>query len=413
MISLIFIVILIALLFFSALCSASETALFSLSSLTLKTYQKSSDLRHRIVARLMASPRDVLVTILIMNVFANILVQNTVSSLFGAFPSWILKVGFPLFLTLIFGEVIPKSIALPNHVAVASRVAPFLETATKIFRPIRNPLTKITAVIARVLFFFWKKESNISTDELRHILQISEKTGVLISQESSLIRGVLDLQERLVRERMRPREEILFYSIQDPIDHLIHLFSDLKTTRVPVCDENLDHLLGILSVKRFFFHQNQIQKPNDLLPILKKPYYVPETMKAWSLLVDLRERGEDLAIVVDEYGAVSGLISQEDLIEGVVGEIADLRDEKDLYNRSSGDIIIASGKLELTTFREIFGIPLKTKGQMMTIGGWLTEQLGDIPIAGTKYTNDQFLFYVLEADPNRIRRVYIRKLSRP
>ena len=233
-----------------------------------------------------------------------------------------------------------------------------------------------------------------------------------MSQESGLIRGVLDLQHSLVRERMRPREEILFYSIRDPLDRLIQLFTELETTRVPVCDENLDHLLGILSVRRFFFHQSRIQTPEDILLILKKPYYAPETMKAWALLSDLRERAEDLAIVVDEYGAISGLIAQEDLIEGVVGEISDRRDEKHLYTRSSDDVVIASGKLELSTFREIFGISLKAKGQVLTLGGWLIEQLGDIPLAGTKYTNDQFLFYVLAADPNRVNQVYVRKLNR-
>lgn len=130
------------------------------------------------------------------------------------------------------------------------------------------------------------------------------------------------------------------------------------------------------------------------------------------MLSNLREAGESLAIVVDEYGAISGLISQEDLIETVVGEISDRRDPKSsLFTRSSEDVIIASGKLELSTFREIFGIPLKSHENTVTLSGWLIEQLGDIPTPGTKYANDQFLFYVLAADPNRIRRIYVRKLG--
>jgi CBS domain containing-hemolysin-like protein len=125
----------------------------------------------------------------------------------------------------------------------------------------------------------------------------------------------------------------------------------------------------------------------------------------------MRERGESLAIVVDEYGSISGLISQEDLIEAMVGEISDRRDAKSRYTRSTDDVIIASGKLELSEFREIFGIPLKTHENILTLGGWLIEQLGDIPTPGTKYANDQFLFYILAADPNRIRRVYVRRLG--
>jgi putative hemolysin len=403
--------ILILLLFSSAYCSASETSLFSLSPLTIKSYKGSKDARLALIAKMMAHPRDILVTILMLNVLANLLIQNTVSSLFDAFPSWLLKVGVPLVLTLIFGEVLPKSVAMTNNTVIAYRTAPIISSATHILKPIRNPLTKATGWISRVLFFFFRKEKEISTDELRHVLKTSEETGVLLPQECRLMSGSLDLQHSIVKERMRPREEILFYSIDEPLEKLKHLFVDLETTRIPVCDGNLDHLLGILSTKRFFFHQNNIHTPEDLRPILKKPYFVPESTKCWTLLSNMRERGESLAIVVDEYGALSGLVSQEDLIETVVGEISDRRDSSSLYTRSTEDVIIASGKLELSEFREIFGIPLKTRENIVTLGGWLIEQLGDIPTPGTKYANDQFLFYILAADPNRIRRVYVRRLG--
>ncbi len=407
------IALLILLLFSSAYFSAAETALFSLSPLTLRSYKGRGDPRLALIAKMMSRPRDILVTILMLNVLANLLVQNTVSSLFNAFPSWLLKVGVPLALTLIFGEVLPKSVAMTNNAAVAYRTAPFISSATRILRPIRNPLTKATGWISRVLFFFFRKEKEISADELRHVLKTSQETGILLPQEVRLMSGTLDLQRSIVKERMRPRDEILFYSIDESLEKLKHLFVDLETTRVPVCEENLDHLLGILSTKRFFFHQNKIASPSDLIPILKKPYYVPESTRCWTLLSNMRERGESLAIVVDEYGAVSGLISQEDLSEAMVGEISDRRDAKSRYTRSTDDVIIASGKLELTEFREIFGIPLKTHENILTLGGWLIEQLGDIPTPGTKYANDQFLFYILAADPNRIRRIYVRRLGGP
>ncbi len=175
---------------------------------------------------------------------------------------------------------------------------------------------------------------------------------------------------------------------------------------------DLENLIGILTARRYFFQRDQIKQPADLIPVLKKPYYVPESTSAWTLLRNLRERGESLAIVVDEYGSISGLISQEDLIEAVVGEIADARDSKNLYTRSSDDVMIASGKLELSEFKEIFGISLKSKDNIVTLGGWLIEQLGDIPTTGTKYATDQFLFYVLAAEPNRIRRIYVRRLKK-
>lgn len=407
------ILFLLFLIILSALLSGSETALFSLSPLTVKSYRNSSDLRLRQIASLMERPKEVLVTILMLNVFANLLVQNTVSSLFGAFPDWTLKVGVPLALTLIFGEILPKSIALPNNGPIAYRVAPWIDRLAHWMKPIREPLTRATSWISRFLFFFLRKEKQISADELRHVLKTSEKSGVLLRQESDLIEGTLDLQHSLVRERMRPREEILLYDIQDPLSQLTHLFVDLEISRVPVCDGNLENLLGILSMRRYFFHREEIQKGKDLVPILKKPYFVPETTKAWNLLKNLRERQESLSMVVDEYGSISGLVTQEDLIEAVVGEISDRRDPKSLYTRASEDVIIASGKLELTQFEEIFGIPLVSKENIVTLGGWLVEELGDIPTSGRQYTTDQFLFYVLAADPNRVRRLYVRRLKPP
>ncbi|MBX7065991.1 MAG: hemolysin family protein [Parachlamydiales bacterium] len=403
---------LVLLILLSAWLSGSETALFSLSPLTIKSYRNATDLRLNLISRLMENPRQVLVTILILNILANILIQNTVSTIFDAYQSWVLKVGVPLALTLIFGEVLPKSIALPNHTAIAYRVAPWIQGASKVLGVIRGPLTKMTGAISRVLFFFLRKEPEISADELRHVLKTSEERGILLPIESDLIGGTLDLQHSHVKEHMRPREEVLYYDIQEPISVLIELFIDKEISRIPICDGDLENLRGILSAKQYFFHKNQISAGKDLLPILRKPYYLPEATRSWTALRNLRERGINLAMVVDEYGSISGLITQEDLVEAVIGEIIDARDAKSLYTRSSDDVIIASGKMELSEFRELFDVDLKSDGNIVTLGGWLIEQLGDIPVTGTKYATDDFLFYVLSAEPNRIRRIYVRRLRK-
>ncbi len=358
----------------------------------------------------MDRPRDVLVTILMFNVVSNLLIQNTVSSIFDQFPNWMLKVGVPLVLTLVFGEVLPKSIALPNNAAIAPYAARPIYWLMNAFRPIRSRLNTFAGLLSRMIFCFLPDEKDVSADELRHVVKTSLKSGILTKHEAELIEGTLDLKEATVKELMRPREEVLFFDIHEPLSQLVSLFVDQQCTRIPVCDGQLDLVLGILSTRRFFLHQEQIKASEDVRAILRKPYYVPESMRGWALLQALREIGEDMAIVVDEYGSVCGLITQEDLIETVVGEIADRRDEKSLYTRSGSDVLIASGKLEIQEFEDLFGIPLKPQGQAVTLGGWLIEQLEDIPPAGTKYVTDEFLFYVLAADPNRIRRIYVRKV---
>lgn len=358
----------------------------------------------------MDHPRDCLITILILNMLANILIQNTVSSIFDEFPNWTLKVGVPLVLTVIFGEVLPKSIAMPNSARLSLRVAPVISGLMRFFKPIRPGLSALASASSRMVCFFLHEEEEVSLEELRHIVKTSFKSGVLNAEEAELIEGALDLKAATIKELMRPRDEVLFYDIQDSLPELLNLFVNQQCTRVPVCDGQLDHLKGILSTTRYFFHQEKIHRPEDLIPILKKPYYVPASMRAWALLQDLRQMAEEMAIVVDEYGSISGLITQEDLIERVVGEIADRRDSKSLYTRSGSDVIIASGKLELSEFEDLFGVRLKSKENVVTLGGWIIEQLGDIPAAGTKYATDDFLFYILAADPNRIRRIYVRRI---
>ncbi len=358
----------------------------------------------------MTKPRDVLVTLLMLNILINILIQNTVANLFIT-NNWAYNVLVPLVLVLVFGEIIPKSIGYQNNVSFALMIAPYIDWFSKVLSPIRRPLTRVTNWISRFMFFFLKKEEPLTTNELRHVLKMSEEKGILIAQEKDLIEGTLDLQESIVKERMRPRDEVLYYDINQPINKLIHLFVDQETTRVPVCDGNLEKMIGIMTTQQYFLHRHQIQTSADIQSFVKKPYYVPETTKAWTLLQNLRDRNESLAIVVDEYGSISGIITQEDLIEAVIGEIKDLRDSTLTFTKSGPDVIIASGKLELTVFEEIFGVALPRKENIVTLAGFLIEQIGDIPKVGTKFSTDQFLFHILEAEPNRILRVYVRRLK--
>lgn len=246
---------------------------------------------------------------------------------------------------------------------------------------------------------------------MEHVLKTSQEHGVLDPDEADFVCGYLQLQEASVNEVARPREEIIYYDVMEPISKLTHLFVDEECSRIPVCDKNLDNIIGIITAKQFFLHRHNVSSGKDLLPILTKPFYVPENTSAKMLLRRLDEKRQLLAIVVDEYGSISGLITREDLVEVVIGQISDRRDQKSLYTRSGKNEIIASGKLELEEFNEIFNVELVSPGNMATIGGWLTEKLGEIPKSGRKYEFENFLFQILSASPSLIKRLYIRKLT--
>ena len=377
----------------------------------VKAFKSSPDKRKQLVASLLAYPRDLLVTIIMLNIIANILIQNVTSSIFGVFSAWTLNIGVPLLLTLIFAEVIPKSIGMAHNSSISYRVAPFLNFSQKLFYPMRRVLTAITNVVSRLLFFFLKPEEEISFEELQHALKTSRRYGILNEDEAELVRGYLILQDSQIRSLMRPREEVLYFDLEEPLSKLVHLFVDQECSRIPVCKGNLDNVIGMINSQTYFLHRDNINTPADLLSQLRKPLYVPEGVSAETLLRQFFHKKESIALVVDEYGSISGLIALEDLVETVIGQIADARDEKSRYTRSGEDVMIASGKLELKEFEEIFGVSLPTENNRVTLGGYLTEQIGDIPKSGTKYTAHGFFFHVLAADAKRVRRVYIRRLK--
>ncbi|MCB1081601.1 MAG: HlyC/CorC family transporter [Chlamydiia bacterium] len=404
------IVILALLIFTSGFFSASETALFSLSSMKVRAFAHGSDKRGHLIARLLSEPRKLLVTILMVNVCVNILVQNVVSSIFGTFSSWALTVGVPLGLTLIFGEVIPKSIAYPKNTFIAYYAAPILRGIEWILKPLRDAITFVTTGISKFFFFYLRKENEIGIEELKLALRTSQEKGAVTTEEAKLVRGYLNLEEDLLKELAAPRNEILYYDINEPLSKLIGYFVDKECTRIPVCNGDLENVLGIMTGGSFFLHRDHFQSPHDIIPFLRKSHFVPESMVSRSLLHFFYEHEETIAIVVDEYGSISGLITLEDLVEAVIGQIADRRDEVSHYTRPSDDIVIASGKLELIEFEEIFDYHLESPNNMATIGGWITEILGDIPKSGTKIERHGFLFHVLSSDVNRVNRVYIRRL---
>lgn len=400
---------LLVLLFCSAWISSAETALFSLSSHKLKSYRHDRDPTRRLIAQLLSHPRDLLVTVFMINTFVNIILQNVASDMFGLESGWGLKVGIPLLLTLVFGEIIPKYIGLQNNVSIAHRAAPAVEKLQDYLSWIRKMFIAITTPISRIMFFFLRKEKGISKEEIEHVLETSLQHGVLSREESDLLSGYLRFQDSFVKELMRPKEEILFYDIAQPLSKLIYLFIEEGYTRVPVCQKSLDVVLGIISLPEFYTIQNALFSPSDLIPHLTKPFYVPETTPAKVVLKRLDEHGDVLALVVDEYGTITGLISREDLIEKVIGQIEDAKDQVPLFIKAGKNEVIASGKWELSEFNEYFHSTLESVGSMVTIGGWLTEQVGEIPKSGSKYDLQGFHFKILASNPKRITRIFIRK----
>lgn len=381
----------------SGFFSLSQIALFSLTTSEVRLC------KNKHISHLLERPRDLLVTLLFCDICANIWIQNASANLFSS--SWVIKVLFPLGLTLIGGEILPKTVALAFNVRLAKIVSPIIVTIQQSLGPLRRLITAITTQISNALFFFLKRDEDLSDKEIQYVLQTSEKNGLLNHDEAQLVKGFLSLSEHTIKERMHPRREILGFDIESPKEQLIDLFVKKECARVLVYKGDLQNLLGICNVKDFFKNNHPLET------ILKKPFYVPETLSMRALLRQFLQLKETFAVVVDEYGSISGVITKEDLMEMVVGEIVDPRDVKPLFTQSSKDTVISSGRWEIVQFEKVFQTQLASKNKMATVGGWLIEQLGEIPKSGTHYQWKNFLFHVLSSSPNRIRTLYIKRLK--
>lgn len=410
---LLFILFIGFLTFSSAFFSASEVALFSLPSHTVRAYAKETDSRKLLVYKLLSRSRDLLVTIFILNTIVNILLQNSISALAGPTAGWLLKVGVPLLLTLVLGETVPKLLAMKNNRTLSLIVAPWIALFQTLTAPLRTFFIRVTTPLSRILFFFLKEEQTTSRDELDHMLHESLKQGILRKEEVEIINGYLDFRTVQVRELMQPREEILSFDLSHSLKELDTLFIEQQLSLIPIHRGEINRPLGILSARDYFLNRESLKQGEDLLPLLKPLLFLPETAYGPAALHILEDKEQYLALVVDEYGSITGLITWEDLVEQVVGDIEDRRDLHPDFTRLQDDVVIASGKLELDEFEKLFGVQLNSPYNRVTLGGWLTDELGEIPKTGQRLETDQFLFQVLAADPNRVRRVYIRKMGIP
>lgn len=401
--------LLILLTLASGYCSSSETALFSLSAMKVKSFKSSSNERKRLIAHLLKHPRDLLVTVFMLNTFVNILLQNVSSSMFGDSGLWVYKVGVPLVITLIFGEIIPKNIGLQKNEKLSLLYAPSINFLQNHLKPIRVFFVKLTAPISKYLFFFLRNNEKFTDEEMVHLLEKSEEHNLLTHDEADLLKGYLYFQDAWVLELMQPKEDILFYDIKTPLSNLIHLFMDLQCSRLPVCDGEIDNVIGIITAKKFFVHQNTIHSSADLEKILEKPYYVPENSLAKLLLRYFETSTNPIALAVNEYGSITGLISREDIAECVIGDVTDLRDQKNYYMQTKKGEAIVNGKLDIIEFNKLFHVNLESRYNAVTIGGWLTENMGDIPAMGATFDTNDFHFLVLSSDPTRVMQVYVRK----
>ena len=406
-------VLLFLLLVCSALISGAEVALFSLNVGDVQEGLDQKSKRIEIVSMLLERPKKLLATILVANNFINIAIVILFAflgdTMFGNIVNpqiqFLVEVIVVTFLILLFGEILPKIYASRNNVKFATFMAYPLRVLDIILSPISLPMRSVTLGIHNKL---GKQKSNISVDQLSQALELTSDEDTT-TEEHKILQGIVSFGNTDTKQVMRPRIDIFALNIEQKYSEIMPEIISNGYSRIPVYRDNVDTIEGILYVKDLLPYIDR--KQFDWTTLLREPFFVPENKKLDDLMSEFQEKKVHLAVVVDEYGGTSGLISLEDIIEEIVGDISDEFDDEDLtYSKLDDNNFVFEGKTALKDFYKITKVEDETifednKGEAETIAGFVLEISKSFPKLNSKINFENFVFTIEALDKKRIKLV--------
>ena len=413
-------VVLLVLFACSALISGAEVAFFSFSQTDIDEAKSANTNAGNIVVKLLNKPQKLLATILVANNFINIaivlifsalsdfLFGNITGKLFGVIPfRFILEVVIVAFLILLFGEILPKVYASRNKKTFAYFMAYPLNVLDRIFSPLSLPMQALTLYLRRNP---GKQGTGISVNQLSQALELTSEKDTT-KEEQKMLKGIVSFGNTDTRQVMRPRIDIFSVSEAMKFPELLQEITKNGYSRIPVYREDMDHVTGVLYVKDLLPYLDK--ESFDWISLKREPYFVPEHKKLDDLLKEFQEKKNHLAIVVDEYGGTSGLVTLEDVIEEIVGDISDEFDDEDLvFSKLDNNNYVFEGKTALKDFYRILKLEDPSlfethKGESETIAGFVLEISGNFPEKDEKIIFEQYTFTVEALDQKRIRQIKV------
>jgi putative hemolysin len=412
-------VLLFLLLVCSALISGVEVAMFSLTKADIVEERDKKSNRIQIISKLLERPKKLLATILIANVFINISIVILFAYLSGflfedlSSPvlKFILKVAIVAFLILVFGEILPKIYASRNKLKFAVFMAYPLSVLDVVLSPLSLPMRSFAMAVHGRL---GKQKTNLNVSQLSQALKLTSKDDTT-KEEQKILQGIVSFGNTDVRQVMRPRIDIFALNIEQNYAEIMAEIVENGYSRIPVFKDNIDQIVGILYVKDLLPYLDH--DDFDWTSLLREPFFVPENKKLDDLMVEFKYKKVHLAVVVDEYGGTSGLISLEDIIEEIVGDISDEFDDEDVtYSKLDENNYIFDGKTALKDFYKILKIEDPSvfenhKGDAETIAGFVLEISGSFPKQGTKVSFKNYVFTIEALDKKRIKLVKLTILN--
>lgn len=419
--------VLILLLACSAMISGAEVAYFSLSRADLDEMGES-DLRLRKQAlTLLKRPKKLLATILVANNFVNVgivilstyltaknIPQETLNYLlFGVIPiGRVLEVFGITLIVLLFGEIIPKVYANQYAIGFSSAMSFPLYYMSILFTFLSVPLIKMTTIVDRLAS---AGNGQISVDELGHALELTRPESLREREDQKILEGIVKFGNTDVKQIMKPRTDVEAFQSATSYRELLESFLESGYSRAPIYEDTLDKIVGIIHIKDLLPHIDETDGFN-WQSLMRPPFFVPESKMIDDLLEEFREKKVHLAIVVDEYGGCEGLVTLEDIIEEIVGDISDeFDDDEVVYSKLDEDNFVFEGKTNLKQFYRVIKIDgerfEKNKGEADTLAGFILEQAGKIPAKNQKVSFENYDFTIESVDKRRIKRVKVTRLQ--
>jgi putative hemolysin len=399
-------VVLFVLLLLSGFFSSAETALFSISKAKAIHLAKEKGPANKLIKKMKADPHRLLTTILIGNNLVNIgasAIATAITIDLIASHAVGIATGVMTFLILIFGEIFPKSIATRNNILIARLVIFPLYWLSILFTPLIVFLNFIPKLTGKI-----HKKPIVTEEELMTFVEVVEEEGGIEEEEKALIENIFEFDDTNASEIMAPRADMFVIDVNEELK----LEEIVKSgfTRIPVIEGDIDHVVGILNIKDLLMHQATSSEAIDVRKIMREPYFVPENKKLDNLLQQFKKRKQHMAIVVDEHGGVSGLITLEDALEEIVGEIIDETDtvEPHIVKTRPNEWRVL-GKSEIDEVNATIEMNIPDSREYDTFSGYVLDKIGRIPQEKEEIALGHFLVTVKEMDGNRIREYIVRQ----
>ncbi|WP_130735724.1 gliding motility-associated protein GldE [Flavobacterium sp. J27] len=402
------------LLICSAFISGSEVALFSLSQKDLDDLVETDGNKGQIILRLLEKPKKLLATILVANNFINIAVVILFSSIsekvFNSISSnllrFILEVVVVTFLILLFGEVLPKIYANRNNVNFSKKVYLPISILDRLLTPITIPMRNIILYVEKK---FSVQKTSFSVDQLSQALELTNQAETT-QEEQKILEGIVTFGNTEVKQVMSPRIDIFALDKEESFSDIMIKIVEKGYSRIPIYNENIDQIEGVLFIKDLIPYIDE--KDFEWQSLIRAPFFIPENKKLDNLLKEFQGMKNHLAIVVDEYGGTSGLVSLEDILEEIVGDISDeFDDENIIYSQIDDKNFLFEGKISLKDFYRIIDINglefEEKKGEAETLAGFLLEISGNFPKKNQKITFNTYVFTVESVDKRRIKQIKV------